>query len=188
MRGLGWNLLLSCSTTSVTSWLWFNCFRLFIILKGVAVLDNNVLGRDHPDGFLPDNAGLDFMFSVLVNLLTGLISLWLGLSLPGAGLLDLDPVEGGGEGVVDLETVTWLDLLGLRGLHQDSLARLPHRERLQGPSQLSVRDHRLVPHLLVGDLVSVVEHQQEDHLVGVDTQDLLHFTFRRVTQSKPCQP
>ena len=32
--GLGWNLLLSYSTTSVTSWLWFSCFLIFIILKG----------------------------------------------------------------------------------------------------------------------------------------------------------
>ena len=117
------------------------------------------------------------MFSVLVNLLPGLVPLRLCLPLPGAGLLDLDPVEGGGEGVVDLETVSRLDLLRLRGLDQDSLTRLPHRERLQGPGQLSVRDHRLVPHLLVGYLVPVVEHQQEDHLIGVDTQDLLHFTF-----------
>ena len=32
--GLGWNLLLSCLTTSVTNWLCFSYFLLFIILKG----------------------------------------------------------------------------------------------------------------------------------------------------------
>ena len=152
------------------------------------MLGYNVRGRDHPGGFLPDNAGLDFMFPVLVNLLPGLVPLRLCLPLPGAGLLDLDPVEGRGEGVVDLETVAWLDLLGLRGLHQDPLAGLPHGEGLEGPGELSVGDHGLVSHLLVGDLVPGVEHQQQHHLVGVDTQDLLHFTLRRVIQSKPCQP
>ena len=34
ISGLGWNLLLSCSTTSVTSCLCFSYFLLFIILKG----------------------------------------------------------------------------------------------------------------------------------------------------------
>ena len=36
-----------------------------------------------------------------------------------------------------------------------------------------VRDQGLIPHLLVGDLVPGVEHEEEDHLVGVDTQDVL---------------
>jgi hypothetical protein len=40
----------------------------------------------------PDNAGLNLVLSVLVNLLLGLVALWLGLSLPGARLLDLHPV------------------------------------------------------------------------------------------------
>jgi hypothetical protein len=39
----------------------------------------------------PDNAGLNLVLSVLVNLLLGLVALWLGLSLPGARLLDLHP-------------------------------------------------------------------------------------------------
>ena len=125
------------------------------------------------------------MFSVLVNFLPGLVPLRLSLALPGAGLLDLDPVEGGGEGLVDLETVTRLDLLGLGSLHQDSLTGLPHGEWLEGPGQLSVRDHRLVPHLLVGDSVPGVEHQQQHHLVGVDAQDLLHFTFNVSSQFPP---
>ncbi len=41
----------------------------------------------------PDNAGLNLVLSVLVNLLLGLVALWLGLSLPGARLLDLHPVN-----------------------------------------------------------------------------------------------
>jgi hypothetical protein len=40
----------------------------------------------------PDNAGLNLVLPVLVNLLLGLVALWLGLSLPGARLLDLHPV------------------------------------------------------------------------------------------------
>jgi hypothetical protein len=40
----------------------------------------------------PDNAGLNLVLSVLVNLLLGLVALWLGLSLPGARLLDLHPI------------------------------------------------------------------------------------------------
>ena len=36
-----------------------------------------------------------------------------------------------------------------------------------------VRNECLVPHFLIGDLVPGVEHEEEHHLVGVDTQDVL---------------
>ena len=87
----------------------------------------------------PDDAGLDLVFPVLVHLLPGLVPLGLCLALPGAGLLDLDPVEGGGECLVDVEHVARLDLLSLGLLHQDPLARLAHGQRLQGSRQLSTK-------------------------------------------------
>ena len=76
------------------------------------------------------------MLPVLVHLLPRLIPLWLGLALPGAGLLDLDPVKLGGERLVDVELVAWLDLLALGRLDQDSLARLTNRQGLEGPGEL----------------------------------------------------
>ena len=64
------------------------------------------------------------MLPVLVHLLPRLIPLRLGLALSGAGLLDLDPVELGGERLVDVELVAGLDLLALGRLDKDPLARL----------------------------------------------------------------
>ena len=64
------------------------------------------------------------MLPVLVHFLPRLIPLRLGLALPGAGLLDLDPVKLGGERLVDVELVAGFDLLALRRLDQDPLARL----------------------------------------------------------------
>ena len=76
------------------------------------------------------------MLPVLVHLLPRLIPLWLGLALPGAGLLDLDPVKLGGERLVDVELVAGLYLLALRRLNQDPLARLTNRQGLEGPGEL----------------------------------------------------
>ena len=76
------------------------------------------------------------MLPVLVHLLPRLIPLWLGLALPGAGLLDLDPVKLGGERLVDVELVAGLYLLALRRLNQDPLARLTNRQGLEGSSEL----------------------------------------------------
>ena len=76
------------------------------------------------------------MLPVLVHLLPRLIPLWLGLALPGAGLLDLDPVKLGGERLVDVELVAGLDLLALGRLDQYPLARLTNRQRLEGSSEL----------------------------------------------------
>ena len=64
------------------------------------------------------------MLPVLVHLLPGLITLRLGLTLPSAGLLDLNPVKLGGERLVDMKLVARLDLLAFGGLDQDPLARL----------------------------------------------------------------
>ena len=64
------------------------------------------------------------MLPVLVHLLPCLITLRLGLALPSAGLLDLNPVKLGGERLVDMKLVARLDLLALGGLDQDPLARL----------------------------------------------------------------
>lgn len=76
------------------------------------------------------------MLPVLVNLLPRLIPLGLGLALPGAGLLDLDPVKLGGERLVDVELVAGLYLLALRRLNQDPLARLTNRQGLEGSGEL----------------------------------------------------
>ena len=76
------------------------------------------------------------MLPVLVHFLSRLIPLWLGLALPGAGLLDLDPVELGGERLVDVELVVGLDLFTLGRLDQDPLARLTNRQGLECSGEL----------------------------------------------------
>merc|ERR1719234_1758069 len=119
------------------------------------------------------NASLNLVLSVLINLLSRLVPLWFRLSRPGTCLLDLHTMELGCERLVDREGVAWLNLLRLGTLHQDPLGGLAHRQGLQGSGQLSVRDHSLRLHFLVGHLVPGVEHEEEDHLIGVDTQDVL---------------
>ena len=76
------------------------------------------------------------MLPVLVHLLPRLIPLWLGLTLPGAGLLNLDPMKLGGKRLVDVELVAGLDLLALGRLDQDPLARLTNRQGLEGSGEL----------------------------------------------------
>jgi len=74
---------------------------------------------------------------------------------PGARTcLDLDPVEFGGELVVDGEHVAVLDLLGLGLLGEDPLGRLPTGQRLQRSHQLPLGDVRLLLDLLQGPRVT----------------------------------
>ena len=85
------------------------------------------------------------MLPVLFHLLPRLYQLWLWLDRC-AGLLDLDFVEMGGEGVVDVELVARLDLLATWRLDQDPLPPLTNSEGLEGFGELSALSHSLVFH------------------------------------------
>lgn len=64
--------------------------------------------------------------------------------------LDLDPVQLGGELVVDCKHVAVLDLLGLWLFGEDPLGGLPAGQRLQRSHQLPLGDVRLLLDLLPG--------------------------------------
>jgi len=115
-----------------------------------------------------DDACFNLMFPVFVHLLFRLTSFRLGLPQPSAGLLNLDPAELRRAGVVDLEGVLRVDLLGLGVLDQDRLAG----KWLERSDQLSVRDGGLVFDLLIGEGLSLVEQKEQTHL-ELDQVELL---------------
>ena len=149
ISGLGWNLFLSCSTTSVTSCLCFSYFLLFIILKG-NILITTKRGITSTNLTMQDSI---FCFSTYPPSSSSHSSL-VCLTLPGTGysntcedidpklnlsqdLLHLHSVKSWCEGFIDREDVAGLYLLGLGVLDQDPLAGLAHRQGLQCPGQLS---------------------------------------------------